>query len=68
MGISPRWSAVDLCLVDVGAHDVVAQLREARSGGEPDVAGADHCDPAHNESSKPGAAADALMMARREST
>ena len=34
----------DLGGVDVEAHDVVADLREARTGDEPDVAGADDGD------------------------
>ena len=37
----------DLVGVDVGAHDVVADVGEARAGGEPDVARADDRDLAH---------------------
>ena len=46
---------VDPVLVDVGADDGVAEVREARAGGEPDVAGADDRDAAH-ACSLPGSA------------
>ncbi len=37
----------DAGVVDVGAHDVVPEVREARRGGEPDVPGTDDRDLAH---------------------
>ena len=39
--------ALDLGLVDVGAHDLVADVREARARGEADVAGSDDGDSTH---------------------
>jgi len=38
---------LDLLGVDVGAHDGVAEVGEARAGGESDVSGSDDCDSGH---------------------
>ena len=39
-----RAQALDLGRVDVDAPDLMAELRKARSGDQPDIAGADHSD------------------------
>jgi len=39
--------ALDLGAVDVAAHHLVTKMREARSGGEADVSGADDGDASH---------------------
>ena len=44
IGTSPLFRRADAFRVDVGADDVVPEMREARSGGQTDVPGADDGD------------------------
>ena len=47
IGISPGRQAGDLVGVDVGADDLVAEVGEARAGGQSDVSRSDDGDPRH---------------------
>ena len=63
----PRLMRLDLARIDVDADDVVAPLREAGAGDEPDVAGADDRD-VHQASAAVGLWLYQIIERRRPSS